>query len=102
VRGDEPYDRSESSVEQELVAAADAAGGIAVKLNLRGRRGWPDRLVLLPGGVAFFVELKRPGEQAQPLQRHVHNRIRRLGFVVIVVDSVADARRIVAERIDRG
>ncbi len=33
-------------------------GGEALKLEVKGRRGWPDRLVILPQGEIYFVELK--------------------------------------------
>lgn len=39
----------ESGVEKELVARVQGAGGEAYKFTSPGRRGVPDRLVLLPG-----------------------------------------------------
>lgn len=44
------------------------------------RRGEPDRIVLLPGGRTFFVELKRPGESLRPEQERALQRKRNLGF----------------------
>jgi hypothetical protein len=88
----------EADVESALVTRAEKYCGEAVKLNLRGRRGWPDRLVLLPGSIAFFVETKKPGEEPEPLQQSVHRTIRRLGFDVVTVDTVEDARIVVDAR----
>lgn len=77
----------ERAVEEHLVGRVRAAGGLALKLVSPSLIGLPDRLVLLPGGEAFFVELKRPGGKTRPIQDRVIGMIRRLGFRVHVVDS---------------
>lgn len=77
----------ESSIENNLVKKVKAAGGTAYKFTSPGRRGVPDRLVLLPGGRAIFVECKAPGEHPRPDQVREHNRLRALGFDVVVLDS---------------
>lgn len=81
----------EARVEAAFVRALARAGVLSIKLNLWGNRGWPDRLVFLPGGRVVFVELKRPGGQARALQVHVHARLRALGFQVAVYDDAAAA-----------
>lgn len=50
----------ELTVEQHLVKRARESGGVALKLTPDGHTGIPDRLVILPGSVMFFVETKRP------------------------------------------
>lgn len=77
----------ESTIERHLVKQVKAAGGTAYKFTSPGRRGVPDRLVLLPGGQAVFVECKAPGEHPRPDQMREHNRLRALGFDVVVLDS---------------
>lgn len=77
----------EASVEAAFVRLLRRHGLPSLKLNVAGQRGWPDRLVLLPGGRCVFVELKRPGAQARALQLHVHKRLAALGFVVTVCDD---------------
>ena len=81
----------ESVVERRFVSLLHKLGVEAVKLNVRGYAGMPDRLVLLPGGRAVFVELKRPGEKPRLLQAYVHRKLRNLGFEVLVVDDAIDA-----------
>lgn len=49
----------ESKHERDLADAVKEAGGLAIKLPASLYRGIPDRLLLLPGGRVFFVELKR-------------------------------------------
>jgi hypothetical protein len=77
----------ERNIEQKLVKAARAASGIAPKLSCPGTAGMPDRLVLLPGGKAGFVEVKRPGETPRPLQVARMDALRELGFKVYVLDD---------------
>ncbi len=77
----------ESTVENNLVKKVKAAGGTAYKFTSPGRKAVPDRLVLLPGGRVVFVECKAPGEPPRTDQVREHNRLRALGFKVVVLDS---------------
>lgn len=79
----------EKTVEQKLVRAVRIIGGIAPKFVSPGFDGMPDRLILLPGGVMAFVEVKAPGEKARPLQTARHRLLQRLGFKVYILDDPA-------------
>ena len=70
----------ESSIERGLVQRVKRADGLCLKLSPVGLVGIPDRLVLLPGGRVFFIELKRPGGVIAPLQTHWGQVLRDLGF----------------------
>ena len=48
----------EKAIEQKLVKAVRARGGIAPKFVSPGFSGVPDRLILLPDGKCGFVEVK--------------------------------------------
>lgn len=50
---------SENDIEKALRLAVEAAGGYCLKMNPTWYRGIPDRLILLPGAVILFVELKK-------------------------------------------
>lgn len=78
----------EKQIENKLTMAVKKAGGIAPKFVSPSFAGMPDRLVLLPGGIFAFVELKAPGENPRPLQKARHKKLRALGFKVYVIDSV--------------
>jgi len=86
----------ESTIEQYLCDRVKAMGGEVRKVKWIGRRGAPDRLVMLPatGEVigypprAFWVEFKAPGEKAKPHQAREHERMRRMGQRVVVIDSI--------------
>ena len=51
---------TEDSVENHLRKLVKTMRGLCIKLNPFGVRGIPDRIVLLPGGIVLFYELKRP------------------------------------------
>ena len=72
----------ESVIERRLVQGIKKMGGLALKFISPGHAGVPDRLVLLPTGVAIFVELKTETGALSPLQIETHNKLRNLGFEV--------------------
>ena len=78
----------ERIIEQALVKAVKARGGMCPKFTSPGMDGMPDRLVLFPKGVLAFVEVKAPGEKPRPIQVHRHDELRRLGFQVYVLDGL--------------
>ncbi|NCC80447.1 MAG: VRR-NUC domain-containing protein, partial [Clostridia bacterium] len=49
--------------------------------------GVPDRLVLLPGGRAGFVEVKAPGKKMRPNQIKRKGELEGLGFLVYCLDD---------------
>ena len=77
----------EREIERKLVSAVKSRGGICPKFVSPGFDGMPDRVVLLPHGKIGFVEVKRPGEQPRPLQTARHRILRKLGFLVFVLDE---------------
>lgn len=77
----------EKIVEQKLVQAVKARGGICPKFVSPGYDGMPDRLVLMPDGRFAFAELKAPDKKPRPLQTARHRMLERLGYRVFVIDS---------------
>ena len=76
----------ENEVEGHLRRRVEKVGGICVKFLPDFARGFPDRIVLLPGGVLVWVETKRPqGGVLSPVQKVQHVLLRRLGQRVEVV-----------------
>lgn len=95
----------ESDIEAHLVKRAEELGGEVRKVKWVGRRGAPDRLVMLPFHAervgrssacrAIWVELKAPGKKAtfpanerERAQHREHKLMRKMGQVVVVVDSI--------------
>ena len=84
----------ELDIELYLCDAVKALGGEVRKVQWVGRRGAPDRLVMLPreayvdgAHCCLWVELKAPGEKAKPHQAREHERMRKMGQHVEVIDS---------------
>ena len=59
----------ESTIEKHLVAQVKAIGGMAYKFTSPAHRGVADRIVCLPNGQTWFVELKAPGGRLSELQK---------------------------------
>jgi len=98
----------ERDIENHLVDRAVQLGGEVRKVKWIGRRGAPDRLVMLPAVTrskdfnalttqprTLWVELKAPGKKATfPADAHErqqdreHKRMRAMGQRVEVIDSI--------------
>lgn len=59
--------------------------------------GIPDRMVIGPSRLIFFIEFKRPGEGPKRIQLHIHNLLRSYGFNVYVCTSVEEAKKALTE-----
>lgn len=77
----------ERDIENYLRDRVKKIGGIAYKFESPGNAGVPDRLVLLPEGRVYFVELKAPGKKPTALQLAQHRKINKLHSRVLVIDS---------------
>lgn len=78
----------ERYIENYLIGVVTTRGGAVRKVQWIGRRGAPDRVVMLPGGKILFVELKKPGEPPTEQQLIEHDNLRKLGQLVYVADSI--------------
>ncbi len=78
---------NEKKIEKKLRIEVEKLGGLAIKLQSQYFTGLPDRLILIPGGVIRFAEIKTTGENLRPRQKVVHALLRRLGFIVEVIDD---------------
>ena len=85
---------SEKVIEKRLNAEVKSLGGWSLKMVCQYVTGLPDRLVLLPKGVTFFAEIKSTGKKPTAVQRLVHEKLRRLGFRVEVIDSLKQLNQI--------
>lgn len=85
----------ESVIEAYLVKRVKSLGSsypyyrvTVKKIGGPGWRGWPDRVVLYEGGFTHWLEVKRPkGGRFEPLQLRRHETLRRMGYVVRVVNT---------------
>ena len=77
----------ERDIERYLVRRAIEHGGKAYKWVSPGHVGVADRIVLLPGGVVWFVELKSTTGRLSPLQKIFAADMARLGMQYAVLRS---------------
>ena len=87
----------ERQVEQSLVKAVKARGGICPKFVSPGLSGVPDRLVLMPNGKMGFVEVKAPTKKPRALQLYRIKQFRDLGFKYFVLDDVEQIPTLIDE-----
>ena len=81
----------EEKVERELVRRVTQLGGMCLKVTVIGRRGFADRLVILPGGRMHLVEVKRPkGGVLSPHQHLWRREMMALSVAVALVKDSAD------------
>ena len=100
----------ERDIENYLVKRVKAMGGEVRKVQWIGRIGAPDRLVMLPErprtglfqnpmfapAFSVWVELKAPGIKPEAHQLREHERMRRLGQRVVIVDSLAGVEELLS------
>lgn len=81
----------EKEIEQKLKTLIERFGGLCLKWVCPGWLGVPDRICLLPGGHAIFVETKRPkGGKRSPMQSWWSRTLSRLGFLHLWVKDEED------------
>lgn len=88
---------SEKAVEQFLVSEVSKLGGWCPKWSATGQRGVPDRIVFMPSGYVYFVEVKQAKGQLSAQQKMVHKKLRNLGADVYVLWSKTDVLAFVDE-----
>lgn len=81
---------TERDIERYLVRRTIEHGGVAYKWVSPGRVGVADRIVLLPGGKVWFVELKTVKGRLSPWQKLFAAEMRRMGMNYIVIRSKED------------
>lgn len=86
---------SEKSLERKLSKGVEKLGGLYFKLPAVYVAGLPDRLCLLPGGVVFFAEIKTTGKKVSKIQKLMHNKIKRIGFKVYIIESSQNIKDII-------
>jgi hypothetical protein len=80
----------ESKIERHLRVRIHRIGGLCIKM---GQDGWPDRLVILPGGETVFVELKATDGRVKPHQARRHETLDKYEQEVIIPRSVEDINK---------
>lgn len=83
----------ERDIEKWLGEKVKELGGIFYKWVSPGNDGVPDRIVILPGGRIYFVELKTKNGRLSPIQEYQIRCLKMRGIDVIVIKGIDEARR---------
>ena len=80
----------EKNVESAFIDAVKEQGGLALKLVSPSFNGMLDRMVIFPGGIIAFVEVKALGKKPGALQLSRHRLLKQFGFRVYTLDKIDD------------
>lgn len=83
-------DVSEKAIERYLVEQAKQNGLLCLKYSNPNMVGYPDRLLVLPGGGVVWVELKSKGRKPAKIQQIRIAELIGMGHLVKVIDNKAD------------
>ena len=78
---------SEKAIEKYLIEQAEANGLLCLKYSNPNMVGYPDRLLVLPGGGVVWVELKSKGRKPTKIQQMRIAGLRNRGHYVWVIDN---------------
>jgi len=78
---------NEKLLEKKLREEVKKLGGLALKFTSQTYTGMPDRIVLMPGGRVYFVELKSTGKDLEPKQKIARKLLCNLGQIWQVIDA---------------
>lgn len=88
-------DVSEKSIERYLVEQVSQTGLICLKYSNPNMVGYPDRLLVIPGGCVIWVELKSRGRKPSRIQQLRMAQLSGLGHTVRVIDNKADVDELI-------
>lgn len=89
--------QSESKIERWLVNQIKSMGGIADKFVSPANPGVPDRLIVMPGGKVYFVELKTEIGRLSNIQKWQRRRYMECGADVRVIKGMNQAKEFIEE-----
>ncbi len=88
----------EGKVQKYAMAEFKKIGGLVRKIRYEGRNGCPDLMVILPGGLVLFIEMKKAANLGpDPHQAREHERMRKRGAIVRTIGSNEQVDKLVAE-----
>lgn len=93
-------DPLEKDIEKRVCDYAKSKGCLTYKFVSPSRRSVPDRLLIVPKGTVFFIEMKRRGQKPTPSQAVEIEKIRALGVKVFVVDDVDTGKSVIDDMVN--
>ena len=91
---------TERQLEQYLCKNILHIGGLCIKLEAQGIKGWPDRTILMDGKT-YFVEVKKPeGGVVSHQQRYWLKELPKRGYDARIIRTKEEADAFVTELYD--
>ena len=75
----------EKQIEKYLRLRVEERGGVCMKFISPGQDGVPDRIVVMPSGLVYFVELKAESGKLSRIQKYQLKRLMDLNQICSVV-----------------
>ena len=87
----------EKEIERRMFEMARQRGGLAYKFISPGNPGVPDRIVITPAGIIWFVELKTEVGRLTKIQKWQMNELKKRGVNVRAVHGWEAAKEFINE-----
>jgi Holliday junction resolvase len=85
----------ESAIQSKIRQKLESSGWIVNKIISCSLNGWPD-LLAVKKSRAVFIEVKRQGENPDPLQEYRHKQLQKENMEVIIARSLDDVLHLTA------
>ena len=86
----------ERQLEEKLNKKIRELGGLPLKFTSPGHVGVPDRIILMPNGRIYFVEMKRHrGKKVLDMQKYTFEKFEEMGFKVYILDSMREIEKFI-------
>lgn len=82
---------SEKVIEKRLVDEVKKLNGLVYKFNSQANNGVPDRLIVFPNNLIFFVELKKPKRGIiSKVQEYQLEKLKEKGCNTFLISTIAE------------
>lgn len=78
---------TEAQLQKRIRLDLERRGWLVVKISLCSKPGFPDLIAMGNKERIMFIEIKRKGKKAEPLQLHRHEELFSRGFDIFVIDT---------------
>lgn len=88
---------SEKYIERQFADHCKKLGWLCLKYYNPITSGYPDRIIIMPGGRVAFAEIKTRGKHAAALQRIRMEELHGMGVPARVIDSMEAAEKFITD-----
>jgi Holliday junction resolvase len=89
-------EKLESTIQHEIIVYLERCGWYVIKILQCNKNGAPD-LMAIREGKTIFVECKRKGQKARPLQEYRIQELINHGVVAVVAHSIEEVKTVIEQ-----